>query len=289
MANKRTLSELRFQAYLTAEGYVAEHDEIDWRARFSVATEKRPDYLVTRAREELAICEVKEFFDTPLQRRLNRQRVTTSGSEEVFGSAANAVQNAALEQLRPFAGVGLSLVVVLANPYGLIVPLGPSDMTMSLFGTTDTVQLRVGPGSPEPPVVRRVASGRGGLVDFDAAGGAFNPHPYLSAVVVVHSRTQAQDFVDAELARRRPERDLETHEERVEHMVANMEALNEAEREGRIPAGEYEWVAVYDVSDPADFSGTPLPANIFDGPRDRWYDLGPGGVFTERARGASAA
>ena len=153
----------------------------------------------------------------------------------MYGTAVDAVQQAALDQLRPFAGVGLPLVAVLANPYGLLAPLGPSDMTFSLFGTTDVVQISVGPGAPDPPDGRRVAMGRGALVELDDAGNPFNPHPYLSAVVVVHGRTNAQDFVDAELARRRPKRELCTREERLAHIFANYEALNAAERGGRDP------------------------------------------------------
>lgn len=167
MANPLTESERRFASYLEDHGYVFEHD-LDWRERFAdVATAKSPDFLVSSAREPLAICEVKEWHSSAVDRRLAGQRFGSFSSEEVHETAADAVQDAAREQLRPFAGVGLPLIVVLANPYHRFVPLDRDDMTRSLFGTTD--QLQVGPGG----LARRVSSGVGALV----ASGEGRRHP----------------------------------------------------------------------------------------------------------------
>ena len=152
-------------------------------------------------------------------------------------------------------------------------------MAMSLFGKNDVVQVPItGPGIP-----RRVSMGAGALARDDAAGNRYNPHPHLSAVVVVHARMHEQDFVDREVAARRPAEPLASPAARHAHGVSTLEALNAAEREGRIPDGEYEWVEVFDLSGLGEaFDGTPLPATIFDGPRDRWYVLDERG-FVERA------
>jgi hypothetical protein len=115
------------------------------------------------------------------------------------------------------------------------------------------------------------------LVTVDDSGQATNPHPYLSAVVVVHARSKARDFVDSEFAARRPQEPAPQHVGR-ERVIESLRAVNAAEREGRIPAGEYEWVEVFDLAGLGDaFDGTPLPNNIFDGPRDQWYVMGDHG------------
>ncbi|MBA3807260.1 MAG: hypothetical protein H0X28_02520 [Solirubrobacterales bacterium] len=150
-------------------------------------------------------------------------------------------------------------------------------MTKSLFGKTDVIQMPIrGPALPH-----RVSMGEGALVDFDEAGNAFNPHPYVSAVVVVHARENARDYIDRELANCRPPDALSPTAQHA-RAVATLTALNAAEREGRVPDGEYEWVEVFDLSGlGAAFSGMPLPPNIFDGARDRWYVLDCNG-FVER-------
>ena len=272
-----TASELLFERYLDVHGYVGERD-VDWRRRYGVSTARDPDFLVSRAGEELAICEVKEFASSKLDRRLALQSFFSAGGDEVFGTAADAVQSAALEQLRPFAGVGLPLVVVLANPHGVMVPLAPRELVMSLLGTTEVAVVPVAPDAPAgPPAVERALTGRGALVARDANGVVHNPHPYLSAVVVVRERAEAQDFTEAELARLGPDQPPETAEDRQALMVMMIEALEQAEAEGRIPDGRYEFVEVLDLSAQPGFTGVSLPSNVFDGPRDRRMLLLPDG------------
>jgi hypothetical protein len=271
--NPPTESEKRFDEYLQTHGYVSEQD-LDWRERFGAHTPKNPDRLVSRALEELAICEVKEWRSSPLDRIPAGQRSASFSGEQIFGTLADAVQAAALEQLRPFKDVGLPLVAVLANPHHKHVPLSPDDVTRSLFGTTDSIVVPIGGG---PGAARRVSSGVGALAVVDAAGRLANPHPYLSAVVIVHARSNARDFVDREFAARRPEGRL-SEDARRDRAIESLRAINTAEREGRLPAGEYEWVEVFDLSGLGDaFDGTPLPSNIFDGSRDRWYVIGDRG------------
>jgi hypothetical protein len=276
MPNPPTESEKLFEAYLHAHGYMFEHD-LDWRARFDVDTQKNPDYLVGREGEDLAICEIKERTSTEVDRRLAAHRVASFSSETVLTPVARSVAKAA-QQLAPLEGVGLPLIAVLANSQRLFVPLGSNEMAMSLFGKNDVVQVPIGgPGIP-----RRVSMGDGALARDDAAGNRYNPHPYLSAVVVVHARTNEQDFVDGEVAAMRPPEPARTEVARQAQARSMLEALNAAERDRRFPAGGYEWVEVFDLSGlEAAFGGTPLPANIFDGPRDRRYVLDDHG-FVER-------
>jgi hypothetical protein len=115
------------------------------------------------------------------------------------------------------------------------------------------------------------------LAVVDDAGRLANPHPYLSAVVIIHARSNARDFIDREVAARRPEGPLSDHARR-ERAIESLRAVNAAEQEGRIPVGEYEWAEVFDLSGLGGaFDGSPLPSNIFDGPRDRWYVIGDQG------------
>jgi hypothetical protein len=102
-------------------------------------------------------------------------------------------------------------------------------------------------------------------------------------VVVVHARSNATDFIRSEFATRRPV-GQQSQAVRRERAIESLAAVNAAERDARIPAGEYEWVEVFDLSGlGAAFDATPVPANIFDGPRDCWYDITEHG-FTERAK-----
>jgi hypothetical protein len=101
-------------------------------------------------------------------------------------------------------------------------------------------------------------------------------------VVVVHARTNEQDFVEGEVAAMRPPEPARTEVARQTQARFVLKALNAAERDGRVPAGGYEWVEVFDLSGLGEaFDGTPLPDNIFDGPRDRWYVIDDRRGFVE--------
>jgi hypothetical protein len=280
MAQPWTVSETRFAKYLLVHGYEPERD-VDWRLKFGIDTPKDPDFLVSRARENLAICEVKEFSDTPLDRRLALAgcTTTTSSSAELYGSASDAVRDAAREQLRPFGGVGVPLVVVLANPHGKLVALAPETMPMSLFGVREMVLIDVGPGEVPPPNARLILGGRGALVDDRPAFRAEYPHPYLSAVVVLHARRESDDYLDTLLAQQRRSRPPHSHQDNLENGAAVLDAFAEADRAGLVPSGEYEWVTVFDLSAHPQFRGTPLPPHAFDGSRDLRFDLAPNGAF----------
>jgi hypothetical protein len=258
MANPPTASDQRFKAYLDAHGYIGERN-VDWRQRLGVESPTDPDFLVSRAGEQLAICEVKQWESHPVNRRLARQRVGSFSSKEMYQTAADAVQDAA-DQLKPFADVGLPLVAVVANTSQRAVPLGVPEIAATLF---DVMPAK---GAP----VDSASWAVGALVDRDASENAFNPHPHLAAVVVVHARSEEQDFVDDAFAARR------SSSTRTESAPQALRVVDLARSKGEIPAGEYEWVHVFDVSLAMGFTGTPLPDNIFDGTLDRWYVIEDG-------------
>lgn len=280
MAQPLTDSETRFDEYLIVHGYQREHD-VDWRSKFGVHTPKNPDFLVSRGGEHLAICEVKEFTDTHLGRRLAPGRSSSGPGAELYSPAGRAVRDAARERLRPFADVGLPLAVVLANPYGKMVALAPETMPMSLFGITETVLIDVGPSAPPPANARLILGGRGALVDDRPAFRALHPHPYLSAIVVLHARHAADDYLDTLLTQQRRTRPPRSHQDNLDNGAAVLEAFAEADQAGLVPSGEYEWVTVFDLSAHPQFQGTPLPQHAFDGRRDVRFDLAPNGTFVE--------
>jgi hypothetical protein len=131
MANPPTASDQRFKTYLDAHGYIGERD-VDWGQRVGVESRTDPDFLVSRAGEQLAICEVKQWESHPVNRRLAGQRMGSFSSKQMYQSAADAAQDAA-KQLKPFVGVGLPLVAVVANTSQRAVPLGVRDIAATLF------------------------------------------------------------------------------------------------------------------------------------------------------------
>lgn len=172
---------------------------------------------------------------------------------------------------------------MLANPYDKIVALGPEAMSTSLFGITETVLIDVGPGDPPPPTnARLILGGRGALVDDRPAFRAEHPHPYLSAVVVLRARREADDYLDMLRAQQRRRRPPHSDEDNLENVAAVVEAFAEADQAGLVPSGEYEWVIVFDLSAHSQFRGTPLPHHAFDGSRDLRFDLAPNGTFVQR-------
>ena len=249
MSAPLTQSEIDFLLYLEVHGYTADHEARDWKRRLGIDSIKNPDFLVSRAGEDLAICEVKEFTDSPLDRRMKVQRTFTTGAEDVFGTLADAVRSAAWEQLAPFAASGLPLVAVIGNPYGVVAPTDPVGVAASLLGLDE----------------------RSALVARSETGATQYMHPYLSAVLVVHQRAHASDFRQRLLRRIRAGRPLTTAEERQAVMAEMLDALDVAEDQGEVPAGEYEWVEVFDLAGHPSFTGIRLPQHCFDGPRDRHF------------------
>lgn len=63
-----------------------------------------------------------------------------------------------------------------------------------------------------------------------------------------------------------------------------LEAMNRAQRDGRVPPGGYEWVEAFDLSGlGADFDGLPLPEHVYYGPRDRRFVVGEHGSVEHAA------
>ena len=115
--------ERRFAAYLDEHGYSWKHEpdyQVELGLGYSLAT--KPDFLV-EGEDQRAVAEVRQFEGSVLQNQLSGMvRGGAVAPEKVFGQQRSALREKA-EQLRPLAGLGVPLLIVLANALGKLVPL----------------------------------------------------------------------------------------------------------------------------------------------------------------------
>lgn len=234
---------------LLFERYLAEHGGEILAYEPDLGTSKRPDYLVRVAGQEVVV-EVKSF-DTQL-----RLPVPGPGGF-VPGPPFNAVRKkitVAAEQLK-----GISpypLVVVLANPGHLPLPLSANQMIAAMYGdhevtfTDDGLQWR---------------TGRNGRLHVDEPDGTVRGnHPYLSAVAVLRCTDAADAWATAWL-----QRDGGSHPN---VFAAYTAALTRAEQ-----SGVHGDTVSLDVFETVSEAAVPLPRNVFTGPTDtRWGRISEG-------------
>lgn len=167
----------------------------------------------------------------------------------------------AARQLKPLAGGGWPLVVVLANPRGMPVPFSSVEIIWALYG--DPVwKITIDPATGEKMGETEYGADRNGQIR--------NQHQYLSAVVALRHRTLAQDWSDANWARLREEHGFDSSDPEASSRLAELalRSAAEAEERGEIPRVEYFFADVFVTKSP---HATPLPASVFDGERDsRW-------------------
>jgi hypothetical protein len=239
-SNPKTAADELFEAYLTEHGITFEY-EPDWAAKFGIEVERNPDYLIDPVGARV-ICEVKQFESTRIMDRLfaSPGRAIRISPKEEFLPIQSKVSETAQEQLSPFTGLGIPLVVVLANPLVGDPHLDPYQVSHALIGDP-VIRITHPPGMPpDAPVTQLHEVGHGAFISLQPDGTRINRHPFVSAVVTVHQWP----------------------------------------RRGVVSDDSYRWVHVYDVSGnptPPGFSGTPLPRRIFNGPRDCWYGFTDGG------------
>lgn len=170
----KTEADKHFEAYLVEHGYDPGEHEPNLA---ELGIDSRPDYLPTNASGEQIVCEVKSFGVNDLTRRLNFLRAVTASSAEQYGPIRHHVKRAARRNLRPLAGQGSPLVVILTRTEpGVIVDLSVENVAYALFGDRRRV--------------KRSAAERARPL-FGWGGALTNDHQYVSAVAVLTGETLA--------------------------------------------------------------------------------------------------
>jgi hypothetical protein len=128
--NPKTAADERFEEYLVDHGVPYEH-EPPWEKCLKVSAEVNPDFLIEPAGAQV-VAEVKQFEATHITDR--QVRVDTLSDRDVYGHQRAKMTEVAREQLRPFAGAGVPLVVVLANPLGADVAMDFHHVAHAILG-----------------------------------------------------------------------------------------------------------------------------------------------------------
>jgi hypothetical protein len=252
-----TISEDWFDEYLDANGYSYEEEP-------DLGVVKRPDRLIERVGVE-AICEVKEFTTDAMKRRWpegGSQFGSFSGQEWML-NVRRAISDAA-EQLEPLAGDARPLVIVLANPLGVLAEITAEKLIEAMYGdlqVTFRVDTESGARATEP---EWTLGGGGRLADEEKGELA----PWVSAVVGLHRgdhrRDWELDWVERWKAEHLPE-GPRSEDDAAARYEAYRAELEEALRWEDPPSGEYIYLHIVEA---ASEEAVPLPRNIFDAERD---------------------
>jgi hypothetical protein len=255
-----TLSEEWFDDYLATNGYLFEVEP-------DLGVRTRPDRLIERVCFE-AICEIKEFTTDAMRRRwpMGGRQIGSFSGREWFLPVRRTIGEAAV-QLEPLAGDERPLVIVLANPNGVAVPLGDHEVIEAMYGEL-TVTFRVDTGTGAPATEPEWVLGEGGRLADVAA-------PWVSAVAVLrwgdHQIDWQRDWIEDWKAKNWPEEPKST-DEALARWEAYRPELERALAADDTPSGEYFYVAVVET---ISHEAVPLPREMFDGERDRRWVFNP--------------
>jgi hypothetical protein len=271
-------AEQRFVAYLEDHGYAWKH-EPDYQAELELPQPltTKPDFLIERGGSR-AVGEVRQFETTHIRDRLAKSSGYAALSpQEVYGSLRSGMFEKA-KQLRPLAGAGVPLLVVLANPLGADVMLDAHHVQAAMWGNPGYVipiDTTTG-GSAEAHEAYWKLEDYGAfaspVIDAGRIVGWENRHPHVTAVVVVHERLHSADWRD-EMFQRHPPAD-NSFEAATDATLEAIKDINGVIARGEEPDGAYRWVTVYELNGE---DAVPLPAGWFDGPRDERYGYTNGG------------
>lgn len=227
----------------------------------------RPDFRLRRGQSS-AIIEVKEFETSTLHRRLMeagpRNMVSLDAKTE-YATVRNKLGEAAKDQLRFYAERGEALIVCLANPKGIRVPMNRSEeMLEAMNGDLGfTVPINTDTGG---------AAGEGSM--FFGRNGAFvDSHRYVSAVMTLHQGTFAAEAVERWREENRPRwANIEDRRQRME-AVAEAALDDDALRAAEAIEGDFYFVRVFESRWAALGEAVPVPRDLFVGPRDEFWDI----------------
>ncbi|MFF7189819.1 hypothetical protein ACFZAR_32355 [Streptomyces sp. NPDC008222] len=240
------LAEARVARYLRERGYAFEVEP-------EFGTGRHPDYLIT-AGEHTIVAEVKAFETYGMFTNAVPGQVMTRSLEDALTPIRSKIKDAA-GQLRGLQNRGWPLVVVLDNPGGRPIPFDSHMILSAMYGDL-ALEASLEPGGTLGEF--RAVAGRNGRLR--------NDHAYVSAVAVVrredHAALWAARWFDEHREDFGPG-DADDGGQGVKTMIA---AFAEASKEA--PEGDEIFLEVFET---LSNSATPLPRNVFNGPRDlRW-------------------
>lgn len=150
---------------------------LDWEYEPDLGTQTKPDYLVRRGSQQ-AVCELKSFdADASWMVQRGGPGFQVNDGSHSLRRIRQQIRSGA-RNLKPLAGRGLPLVIVLADPLGSNVLL-----SQSLYAVYGDPLAQVGPGEDGKPQ----------WTDFATRNGKLrNDHRYVSAVVVLTENSRAQ-------------------------------------------------------------------------------------------------
>lgn len=123
----KTKSELLFERLLKNRGYKFIKGE-----DFFPKAGKCPDYYIITKYGDL-ICEVKEFIEPEIHKRIQKHRIGTFSSKSILNPIRNKIK-AASTQLKPYTKYDVPMILILANPYGYFVDLSNEEILSAMYG-----------------------------------------------------------------------------------------------------------------------------------------------------------
>lgn len=229
----------------------------------------KPDFRLRRGQSS-AIIEVKEFETSTLHRRLMeagpRNMVSLDAKTE-YATVRNKLGEAAKDQLRFYAARGEALIVCLANPKEVWVPINRSEEILEAMNGDLVFAI---------PIDTDTGGPAGGGSTFFGRNGAFvDSHRYVSAVMTLHRGTLAAEAVERWHEDNRPRWEgIEDRRQRME-AVAHVALHEEALREAEATEGEFYFVRVYESRWVALGEAVPVPRDLFVGSRDEFWAIDP--------------
>lgn len=273
-------AEQRFASYLEANDYSWTF-EPDYQAEFALVErlKTKPDVLVSRGGMR-GVCEVRQFETTRIRDALEKAGGRSFlGPKTAYGALRSAIWEKA-EQLRLLRGLGVPLIIVLANPLQADVVLDDRHIPAAMFGnpkfgfTIDPTRGGLAEGTKVRLSLEDYGVFRSPIWHGEQLVGWENRHPHVSAVAVVHERLNSADWRD-EIMRSIPVSD-QTLEAAGKAAVLALRKVKERVAAGEEPSGTYRWVDLYEVDGD---QAVAVPVGWFDGIRDRRFGFHDGGGY----------
>lgn len=254
--------------------------EPDYQAELGLPDplETKPDFLIERDGSR-AVAEVRQFETTHIRDRPAKSGgYATLSPQEVYASLRSGILEKA-KQVRPLAGGGVPLLVVLANPLNADVVLDEHHVQAAMWGNPGyLIPIDSTTGGPAEGYEAYWKLEDYGvfalsLIEDGQMMGWETRHPHVTAVVVVHERPYSADWRDRSSPATAVPAALWMPRSRTRWPPCD--EVEAAIERGEKPQGMYQWVSGYEVNGEEAVS---LPAGWFSSPRDERYGFTPEGV-----------